>query len=326
MRIVLIALVLSLLITPNGFSSNNQGYLNTDSIITDYDGNVYQTVKIGSQTWLKQNLKSIHYADGTSIPDVVGYNNSDSMAAIYGRLYTWNAAMRNSTQEKTQGVCPCGWHIPSDGEWTQLENYLGGISIAGGKMKDTGTVFWNPPNIGATNSSGFSALPGGEYDAYYSPNKFSLIKEYAVFWTSTNISSTKARERYLAYNKQSSDVYDWFKVMKYSIRCIKDSVTTSIKNNETKILTPNKVLLNQNYPNPFNPSTEISFKIFSTSFVSIKIFDVLGNELQTIINEEKQPGQYMVTFNSLDRMSSGIYLCRLQSGFECQYIKMVFKK
>ena len=108
--------------------------------------------------------------------------------------------MRDSTQPGIQGVCPCQWHIPTDQEWSEMENYLGGASVAGGKMKDTGTVYWDAPNTGASNSSGFSALPAGEFDAYYNPNVFRLLSQYAVFWTSTQVSTLKARERYLAYN------------------------------------------------------------------------------------------------------------------------------
>ena len=116
--------------------------INFGQTVTDYDGNIYNTVTIGDQVWLKENLKSLHYSDGKEIPDVVSYNNSDSLAEIYGRLYTWGAAMNDSIVAGTQGVCPCEWHVPTDQEWSQLENYLGGSSIAGGKMKDTITGYW----------------------------------------------------------------------------------------------------------------------------------------------------------------------------------------
>lgn len=187
--------------------------------VTDYDGNVYKTITIGTQTWMAENLKSTHYADGTSIPDVVSYNNTDDNAAKYGRLYTWDAAMNGVTTEKAQGVSPTGWHIPSNSEWQTMDDYLGGSSVAGGKLK--AITDWNSPNTGATNLSGFSALPGGEYDAH----QFIIFQQMgtsAVFWTSTNISSTLARERYLLYNDAKSSIYDWYKIMKYSIRCIKD--------------------------------------------------------------------------------------------------------
>lgn len=190
--------------------------------VKDYDGNVYETIKIGSQIWMKQNLNSTSYSNSTKIPGVATYGNDEANADIYGRLYTWDAAMKNSTIESIEGACPCGWHVPSDTEWLELENYLGGAGVAGSKMKTTGIDFWNTPNTDADNSSGFSALPGGEYDDHDLPNQFRLLNEYAVFWTSTEVSDTKARERYLSYNSAASSTYDWYKNMKYSIRCIKN--------------------------------------------------------------------------------------------------------
>ena len=195
--------------------------------VRDYDGNIYSTVVIGKQVWLRENLASLHYSDGTPIAGAAVYNDNDSLGNIYGRLYTWNAAMNGSVSPGAQGACPCGWHLPTAEEWSTLENSLGGSSIAGGKMKETGTLHWSPPNTGAGNSSGFSALPGGEYDAYYQPNVFRLLNEYAVFWTSTQISAVKAREKYLSFNSAASSTYDWYKVMKYSVRCIKDTAKFS---------------------------------------------------------------------------------------------------
>lgn len=189
--------------------------------VLDYDGNVYHTVTIGTQKWLKENLKSLHYSDGAPIPDAAAYNDSDNLANIYGRLYTWNATMRDSTVQETQGVCPLGWHVPSDSEWTVLENFLGGAPVAGGKLKDTASGFWDAPNTGATNSSGFSGLPGGEYDGYSNPQIYTLLHQYAVFWTSTQSNSTQAIERYLSYNSAACLPYSWYKVMKYSVRCLK---------------------------------------------------------------------------------------------------------
>ncbi len=128
--------------------------------VTDYDGNTYSSIILGEQMWLAENLKSIHYSDGTEIPEVVSYNNDENLANIYGRLYTWDAAMNGSTYVGSQGACPCGWHVPSDEEWKELENYLGGSNIAGGKMKEAGISHWNAPNTGSDNSSGLTFLPG----------------------------------------------------------------------------------------------------------------------------------------------------------------------
>jgi uncharacterized protein (TIGR02145 family) len=119
------------------------------------DGQVYKWVKIGNQVWMAENLNY-------ETPNSWWYDNNSANGDIYGRLYTWAAAMNgesssNSVPSGVQGVCPDGWHLPSDAEWTVLTDYLGGESVAGGKMKEAGTVHWNSPNTGATNSSGFTA-------------------------------------------------------------------------------------------------------------------------------------------------------------------------
>lgn len=282
--------------------------------VTDYDGNVYHTITIGEQVWLQENLKSLHYSDGTEIPDVVAYNNDDSLAEIYGRLYSWVAAMRDSTQPGVQGVCPCEWHIPTDQEWSQLESYLGGAAIAGGKMKDTGTTFWNAPNTGATNISGFTGLPAGEFDAYYNPNKFWLLHLAAVFWTSTQINQPQALERYLSHDNAACGRLPWYKVMKYSVRCIKDS-PVGIEN------VPNKnygYQLHHNYPNPFNPSTNIRFDIPAQTYIRLDVFNALGNLVKTILDATKDAGSYSITWNGTDNegnlLSTGIYFFRLKYG------------
>jgi uncharacterized protein (TIGR02145 family) len=137
------------------------------STVTDVEGNVYNTVTIGNQTWMKENLKVTKYRDGTAIGTTTAsipndssskyqwaYNGAESNVSTYGRLYTWYAAT------DSRGVCPSGWHLPTNAEWTTLITYLG-ESVAGGKMKEAGTTHWISPNTGATNSSGFTALPGG---------------------------------------------------------------------------------------------------------------------------------------------------------------------
>ncbi|MEN8191769.1 MAG: FISUMP domain-containing protein [Bacteroidota bacterium] len=291
-----------------------------DLSVTDFDGNVYNTVTIGNQVWLKENIKSTHYSDGTEIPEVVSYDNSSSNANIYGRLYTWNAAMKNSTEEKTQGVCPCGWHVPSDEEWKELENYLGGADVAGGKMKEEGFIHWKLPNTDANNSSGFTALPAGEYDAHDSPNQFRLLKQYAVFWTSTEVSLNLARERYLSYSDAASAIFDWYKVMKYSVRCIKDSLATDMNNENTTL--PISLNLYQNYPNPFNPTTKIEYTIPNQTNVKIKVFDVLGNDIATLVDERKSVGNYELKFDAT-QLPSGIYFYQMITDNFNQTKKMI---
>jgi uncharacterized protein (TIGR02145 family) len=151
--------------------------------VTDVDGNIYKTVKIGSQEWMAENLKTTRYSNGNAIPYVTTpegwealswesgqafkwYNNDLSNKEKYGALYTWAAAMNgtissNENPSGKKGACPTGWHIPSNSEWAQLETYLGGAAVAGGKLKENGTTNWISPNTGATNESGFTAFPGG---------------------------------------------------------------------------------------------------------------------------------------------------------------------
>jgi uncharacterized protein (TIGR02145 family) len=135
--------------------------------VTDIDGNAYNIVTIGGQAWMKENLKVTKYKDGTTIPLVTAtgawvalttpgysfYNNSVT-GGVYGALYNWYTV-------NTGKLCPTGWHVPSTTEWTTLETFLGGASVAGGKLKETGTSKWFSPNTGATNETGFTALPGG---------------------------------------------------------------------------------------------------------------------------------------------------------------------
>lgn len=134
------------------------------TFIADADGNTYKIIKIGDQVWTAENLRTTRYNDGTEIPLVTDYtawtnlttpayawtNNDIGNKSVYGALYNWFAV-------KTCKLCPSGWHVPTDAEWTILENHLGGISVAGGKMKETGTEHWFAPNTDATNESGFTA-------------------------------------------------------------------------------------------------------------------------------------------------------------------------
>ena len=125
--------------------------------VIDYDGNVYHTVTIGNQTWLSENLKSERYCDGTDI-QTSKFQDSDSIGAIYGNLYQWEAATRGQAGKQIQGACPCDWHIPSKDEWYELAKFLGWAN-AGGKLKAEGLTYWDAPNEGATDEYGFGALP-----------------------------------------------------------------------------------------------------------------------------------------------------------------------
>lgn len=190
--------------------------------IIDYDGNVYETVVIGTQTWMKENLRSLHYNNGNTIDEVFAYDDNEANVADYGRLYTWDALMGlgDNSSEKSDEICPVGWHIPSSDECEILEDYLGGNMIAGGKMKEMGFLHWLQPNDGATDESGFSARGSG---ARGSGGNYVNLKEAFFMWTSTENNTTKAVNCSLLYDSDNSAMSQVHpKSIGYSLRCIKN--------------------------------------------------------------------------------------------------------
>ncbi len=190
------------------------------------DGKSYNTVLIGTQCWMAENLNigtmingSSNQTDNSTIEKYC-YDNNTSNCDTYGGLYQWDEMMQYTTQQGTQGICPSGWHIPTDDEWITLTNFLGGVLIAGGKMKETGTTHWSSPNTGATNESGFTALPGG-YRSYAS-GSFYTLGLYGFFWSSSEHSDSYAMSRRLRHN--SADVYRFYYNTGngYSVRCLKN--------------------------------------------------------------------------------------------------------
>lgn len=198
----------------------------TDGTVKDKDGNIYHTVKIGTQVWMVENLKTTKYNDGTAIPEVIdnatwqylktgaycNYNNDASNGTKYGKLYNWYAI--NSGK-----LIPAGWHVPTDAEWTALTTYLGGESVAGGKLKEAGTKYWQSPNTAATNETGFSALPGG-YRFYN--GAFVGVGIYGSWWSLSDINTSNAWYRGIYYD--SSIVYrdNYGKEYGFTVRCVKD--------------------------------------------------------------------------------------------------------
>ena len=194
--------------------------------VTDADGNVYHTITIQTQNWLGENLATTKYNDGNAIPLVTDitawsglstpaycwYNNDQSNKAIYGALYNWHTV-------NTAKLCPTGWHVATDAEWTTLTSNLGGGSVAGGKIKETDTVHWSGPNTGADNSSGFTALPGG---LRLFVGTFGNIRTGGLWWSATedntdyawgvNASSTDGQITRSYSNKHSG----------LSVRCVKN--------------------------------------------------------------------------------------------------------
>ncbi len=202
--------------------------------LADNDGNTYKTVYVGSQQWMAENLKVSKYNDGSAIPNVTDntqwqntttgawayYNNDLANNAKYGKLYNWYAL--SPTTNGNKNVCPTGWHVPTDAEWTVLTNYLGGATVAGGKMKEVGTTSWNSPNTDATNTSLFTGLPGGSRTSSGSYTD-GTIGNSGYWWSSTEVSTTNAWYRGIGTNfglLYRDNFY--FKNFGLSVRCLKD--------------------------------------------------------------------------------------------------------
>jgi len=192
--------------------------------VTDHDGNVYNTVKIGTQVWMAENLKTTKYNDNTAIPLVTDYSewrslttpaycwydNDISNKTTYGALYNWYTV-------NTGKLCPTGWHVPSDEEWTILTNYLG--SMAGGRMRETGTTHWNSPNTDATNDSKFTALPGGDRS---NNGTFGSIGFDGYWWSATESNAAYAWDRLMDFYVSNVSRYDVNKEVGFSVRCVSD--------------------------------------------------------------------------------------------------------
>ena len=200
----------------------------TYGTVTDIDGNVYKTIVIGNQTWMAENLRTIHYQNGDEIPNVTdntewknlttgaycNYNNNTDLDTIatYGRLYNWYA-VADSCQ-----LAPKGWHVPTISDWDRLIDYLGGDTIASNKLKEIGDLHWADP-FESTNSSGFTALPGGW--RYLSENT-KKMGFYTDYWAMPQYNATSAPFLYLFYFNSFMYRGINYKANGYSVRCIKD--------------------------------------------------------------------------------------------------------
>ncbi len=211
--------------------------------VTDIDGNVYSTVQIGEQVWMSENLRTTRYADGTTISGAFSYDNSPENAANYGKLYTWEAVMGGSESSDenpsgVQGVCPNGWHVPSDAEWTQLTDYIsGGLATGGLQLRSCRQINsplggecdteehprWDehPVHYG-TDDYGFGALPGG-----YRPvsGDFFQLSWDAYFWTSTQEegATERAWRRFIYYDFPNLQRGLIWKTSAFSVRCVKSN-------------------------------------------------------------------------------------------------------
>ncbi len=200
---------------------------NNPASITDKDGNVYTSVTIGTQVWMVENLKTTKYNDGTPIPNVTDntewsnlttpaycwYDNDITKKNPYGALY-------NGYAVRSGKLCPTGWHVPLDTEWVTLFDHAGGLNVAGGKLKETGTSHWNSPNTGATDEYGFKYLPGGLRDTYGSIYSLGVVGDY---WGIDSQASGYQYSIGIFYNDITvGTTYYGFSNDGISVRCLQD--------------------------------------------------------------------------------------------------------
>lgn len=200
--------------------------------VSDIEGNTYKTIKIGNQVWMAENLRTTKYNDGTTIPLIIdntswiglstpGYcwynHDSETYKATYGALYNQYAVDALSNGGKN--VCPTGWHVPTDLQWTTLTTYLGGESVAGGKLKEAGTTHWMG-NTGGTNETGFTALPGGSRTP--SISAFNLVGIGGYWRSSTEFNTSNAWYRSITNNSSSVNRLSNTKLFGFSVRCLMD--------------------------------------------------------------------------------------------------------
>jgi len=263
-------------------------FKNQAQTINDIDGNFYDTIRIGTQVWLQQNLKVTHYRNGDLIENVEDagawdqlttgarcyYNNDSALnASVYGALYNI------FTIEDSRGLCPLGWHVPTDAEWNIMEKFLDptidtnatgwvGNDI-GGKLKETGIIHWNTPNTGAVNSSDFTALPGGYRDII---GTYSAMGQSGYWWSSTEYSSLDNWGRSISYYYSLIARDDYSKENGFSVRCVKDNSTSQVEENDIDHY------INA-YPNPADDNLTVNFNATERNPDRIVITDIYGKQV-----------------------------------------------
>src|SRR5664280_120922 len=200
--------------------------------ISDIEGNNYDTIVIGTQTWMKENLKTTRFNNGSPIPFVPDnqewynlmkpgycwYENNLNNKTTLGALYNWYAL--DSVSNGYRNICPTGWHVSTDEDWIILSTYLGGDSVAGGKLKEAGIIHWQKPNFGANNETGFTGIPGGCRDF---DGSFHGIGSYGFWWSSTDFVIGGALCWYMSYDNEGYYNYGRFEQDGFSVRCVKDN-------------------------------------------------------------------------------------------------------
>jgi uncharacterized protein (TIGR02145 family) len=282
--------------------------------VTDIDGNEYPVVTIGGQCWMAENLKTTRYRDGSNIPNVTdyvtwgdtvaawcNYLNNASYDTIFGKLYNWYTAANPD-------ICPFGWHVPSDAEWTMLTDHLGGVSVAGGPMKAMGTDLWSSPNAGATNASGFSALPGG-----YRINTGGFVNLTTVgyWWSVSELSAERAWYRTLITTYAGVGRLDNYKTYGYGVRCLRDISVGYIEEGPARFTLA---------PNPTHLSVTIGFA--STAWPqSAKLLDAHGRTIAVL----PTAGQTTIVLD-VSGYENGLYLVQVHFADGTQVTERVVKE
>jgi uncharacterized protein (TIGR02145 family) len=292
-----------------------------------YESKTYNTVQIGTQCWLKESLDVGTMIEGSQsalnngLIEKYCYNNDANNCNTYGGLYQWNEAMVYSTTSGTKGICPTGWHIPT---YDELQTLRVSVNNSGNALKAIG----QGTGVGAgTNSSGFSALLAG----YRGTSSFGGLGHYTYFWSSAGGDAAvgdaeKARDFGLYDNENIFANGMDYKVNGFYVRCVKDEIGTAIKLENGKEY-PIVFSLSQNYPNPFNPSTTITYHLAKNSYVTLIVYDALGREVKTLVNENREAGVYSSLFyTQYSSLPSGIYFYKIQAGDYTATKKMLLMK
>jgi len=296
----------------------------TTGILLDYrDNQQYNTVKIGNQWWMSQNLNygvsvaNVGLQSNNGIVEKTCFANNPSNCSVYGGIYNWNEIMNYTTDK--QGICPCGWVIPSEADWNTLNSFLG-LSTAGKQMKvsSSNNTAWD-----GNNSSGFNALPGGEEKG--GTLTFNDMGTRETYWSSTPFSSTDAYNYGLTSGINTLDSAHNAKIGGYQVRCIKDIQTTfdtvhtkvtdtlSINAVLTGIAPPNNTNLIKIFPNPAKDHITIDFGSYAKmNGYTAKIINALGqtvftspiNQQQTSINLSSWSGKGVYYLQIIDAQSN----------------------
>lgn len=281
-----------------------------------FNRNSIPTVAIGTQAWTNKNLDVTTYRNGDVIPEVTDptqwknlktgawcyYNNNASNNATYGKLYNWYAV------NDPRGLAPEGFHIPTSDEWMLLINYLGGNTVAGGKLKEMGTTNWNSPNKDATNSSGFTAVGTGNRTDL---GNFTQFKNSATFWTSSLFYDDFSFLYSINYNSAGANRNNSLKTYGIAVRCIADAGLSrpsySDKMNGFTI-----------YPNPVTDILSLNYKGIDSTNIHVEILTLEG---RLVLEKDFKPSNSIKI--GLENVSKGMYLCKISSNGKQQKIKFL---